>query len=558
MSARDVNASFDVKTIRTSAVEVTSDSITFPIHSTLTEMVNALTTIQRTIGCSLVRGTSGQSGYQSQSGPTAVYGGWGVSDPTSPPTANNLTITCGASSDQYSVNGTKGYYKQASSTLKVGAALMQSSNLQYTLSFTATDGTTPLTPITTSYYVEIPPSVVPTATLDYSLPGTLTTYFTTVNGINIVKQDIPLTVNLTSISKIGTYFAPDAIFLAVNNGFSSGLTTVANVPADGISTDANGVKTIKDPFDYTPAVTYTYAGVSGYQKTHSISCIINGLKGASAAITSSGSAFSIIYDKNTIDYISSLPSTIPILSGTTKFVGLKVPSPAATSGDIAWHSSGTTPYRSTASNLSQALTSNNELLISNGGFITPATALSGSEIGYGNYGSMLGNTSLSYSSITTSSSARIVTFAHKIPPAVGFNISSYKLEIIFSNTVVSKNGPAEVVLDGKNSGLDIQYRIEDTTQTDSTPSSGRLNTIWIAGNTTAGGRVIADGNNSYTIGNNLHGQVVSPVVSGSTVTYTLSIPTQANGTGLSTVVYTRISINSSVNVTISSVKASLL
>ena len=571
LAARDVNSSFVVRTIRTSAIDVTSDPISFPIHSTLTHMTNSLTTIQRTIGCSLIRGTSGQSGYESQTGPTAIYGGWGVSDPSSPAASNNLTITCSASFDQYSgVAGALGYYKQATATVKVGSGLMVSSNLQYTLSFTATDGTTPLTPITRTYYVEIPPSAVPTATLAYNLPVSLDTYFTTVNGIKIVKKDtnIPLTVDLTNIMNIGIYFSPDANFLQIKNGLNSPLLTEENIPTVGISTDANSVKTIKNSFDYSPAVNYTYSGVSGYQKSHSIECIINGLSGSSLAITSPLSAFSIIYDINTISYISALPTAIPTLDGTNKIVGFKVPSPIATSGDIAWYSSGTTPYRSASSNLSQELTLNNELLLSNGTFITPSTNLPGSEIGYASYGTTLGNTSLSYSSIVASSATtRFTTFAWAIPAATATtgDISYFFLDITFSsNTIISKSSNTEVILDGKTTisgvqALDIQYRIEDRLAPNPEPNISYLNTIWIAGNNTSDPRNPANSTNTNTIAttNKVHGQQAPPVISSNNVvTYKLIIPTIGSGSNQNVIVYTRIGLRNDVNARIESIKAS--
>ena len=256
-----------------------------------------------------------------------------------------------------------------------------------------------------------------------------------------------------------------------------------------------------------------------------------------------------------------MPTAIPTLDGTNKIVGFKVPSPIATSGDIAWHSSGIIPYRSTASNLSEVITSNNELLLSNGGFITPASTLISPEIGYGNYGAILGNTSLNYSTITTTSPARLTTFAWAIPPATPGtgNISSFKLEVIFSdNTTISQTG-AEIVLNGKSGGLNIDYRIEDRNAPDSVPSSSWLNTVWISGNTTAGGRTAADGANSTNIGGSLlHGQVVAPSYSGKIATYNLIIPTQGIGSNKNTLIYTRFALNSDVNARIISIKASLI
>ena len=212
---------------------------------------------------------------------------------------------------------------------------------------------------------------------------------------------------------------------------------------------------------------------------------------------------SIIYDS-----VSVIATTIPTLSANTETNGCRIYSTtlagtnendasSTNMSDINNFTNNGNSYSNTVYNNSTSLNSTTytkELLYANGKYVTPACT----QNYYINYTGYEKNT-VNYSTITSSSSYRYVTFCWKVDPDI-FNQSISYGNLLF--TVYSTDGTvSNGIANTDKDPIQLYYRVEDPYSLSIPNASGKvITTYWINANSSTGNLITA--NNCY-IGNSI-------------------------------------------------------
>ena len=326
--------------------------------------------------------------------------------------------------------------------------------------------------------------VKPTATLlDLTIDPS---NFTKISGISVYNNTSAIPLNYTlSATGLGRNFY-NANQTVV---YSSNIGTVSRQTETSFSNFST-----TNTINYTAPLSYMAQPVILYVTPYNIVNNPRDIKDTSTSADTVSSTTTIIYDPLSI---SGLITTIPTLStsvvkGCRIFTSLNAGTfennVAANISNINTFTNSGEAYYNTLFNNSASILTTNDLLYANGMYVTPSY----SQNYYIEY-----NAGPNYSTISSSTSRRYITFAWKVDPFIFDQASTYGT-LTFSMTGV--NGITIVdnlaYTNNGNDLLDFWYRVEDTNSLSIASAGKTTTTYWINANSSSGSLITANNCNT--------------------------------------------------------------
>jgi hypothetical protein len=422
---------------------------------------------------------------------SVYYTGFPATPPSSN-TLNNVTISPGTPSDVYSLNYQTGFYLKVSPIVTVnysGFVAGQSLNT-VTCKQTFYDNTTATG--TYTFYYETPITANPTGTVNSI---TINTSLQQISGIYVLTGAPSVTLDI-SANNMGYYF-----YRYTPISYSMTIGSITTTSSDFTLTNAYNSAGSQSLNNYIDGgflrfnKTFSSGTLSAYSTSISATATLNNIVGSTTLTSISKSVITDVPSYTLIN--STLPSSIPSTS-SSEVTGFRIWSaPSITDNNYPeLNYNGSTEYFNIPYNHSWDITSNNqsgydvtnELMVSNGSFLTRASSISSPFINYSNYQS---NTGKDYSSLATETKYRFATFCWKIPiQSNGKGYSTLKFVFYSATSNIFKNSSG-AKLTVNNVDPAIFYAIRDTTN--NTYDGNTLNTKWINAN--------AFNNNNLNAGN---------------------------------------------------------
>jgi len=407
-------------------------------------------------------------------GPSLTFNGFSKNQPIGT-TINNINIEPTVNDKNIlSNNYNQGFYLDSSNFITIySSGFLKGSLNTFTLLQTFSNGST--ASANYNFYYEEPITSAPTGTIN----SMTTSNYTYVSGIKVLSNTPTFTIQITA-NNMGKYFySSPLIEYTFNNNNSLTTSTETNL------TNSTGYSTIITTGTLVFNRNITLSNLSStYSTSLSLSAILNNVFNK----TTINSSINIITDGPSLNLISIIPNTVPLLILNNYIIGCRIWSaPNAASQNCPELKYSSTSYKDIIYNHLWNITENNntntynsitidkrtELLIYNGFFTTKGTNTNG-YIDYSSYGN-----TINYSTI--SDTYRFATFAWNIP-----NKSTAYSTLSF--TIYNLQSTSEITLVGgtlkiNNTPLQIYYKFEDTNS--STFNKTTYNSVWINANSSS-------------------------------------------------------------------------
>ena len=443
------------------------------------------------------------TGIDGKTGPTANLYSFPISG-TGSTGSNNMTLTYGPSSDQYTgVTGSASFYSQTSFLISMtgltGSAGIHTLNIGQKYNYFTSGGAPTGTSYTGSigfYYDKFSGNpVINSVSASFTGP---TGYLSKVSGINIVGQS-PTIIVSSNLTNVGTYFYKNPI---INYGFSGGCTgTVAEPGLNNVTSSLAGGIFANPVIVRNPSVTPSTS--TNWSNNTTLNFVVNNINSSTgtnislspsaifdypsysliANPTTNPTSIQIVYSFLNPQYgcrVWTAPGSLASNANSTGYTGpVEYYSYPPTYGyvyqgvtgsysnvlyDQSWNITGVNTLTNSIFPSGLSIDASQELQIFNGAYQSISNV--GATGGYLNYSSYFGNT-LNYSTILKGVNYyRYATFAWKyIGLLTGLNFFNFVFNNFQCNsgpvTLSTKNGCTYITNNGNTQRFFFNYRVEE-------------------------------------------------------------------------------------------------
>ena len=408
-------------------------------------------------------------------GPSITFGGFTQStlNQTPPPSSivNNINLVPSSIKDSYDqTQGSSGFYQNSYNTLILKDNILAASPYDYVATVNQSGAFT--TNASFTYQCDNLITAPPTITsLNFSLTGIIPS--TQICGLTILYSTP--TVSITTVaSNMGNYYYRRPL---INYSGSYGAWTPATETNTANIKGGKGISSFTGPITVVNNAVTSPSLNSTYKSTLTLSATASNIFNTSPSVV----AVPINYIIDGPSY--TLVNTILAQTQTSNTLITNTPQPGCRSESEKITLPSLMPSFNLPAlyNNSTDITSNQELQISNGYFVSKSASLA--PLAYLNYNTFFYDSTrlqtIDYSKIATTVQ-RYATFVWSIPK----NTSNINLSFTINGTFNMKNY-ASLLCDSNNNPIEIYYRTVNSLST--TPiSGGNKSSSWINANTTSG------------------------------------------------------------------------
>ena len=404
-------------------------------------------------------------------GPTLTFGGFGQAAP-SQVSQSNITVASQSITDSYVPTERQGFYLQTATLLTLNSGIFVASQYDYLVTVNEIQSGSKTGSKTFTFQYDNPITTAPIIT-GLTFNFTSISYIV-VSGVNVIYGTPQFSVT-TVVNNMGNYYYSSPL-LNYNSAIIGSWTPATETDLTAITPAVSGGTFNTGTITFTRTLT-SASLLTTYSNAITLSATANNIY----TISASRNAISIpaIVDGPSVALIyTTLSQTITAASLTksVEVIGFHVTSAVAGAASVPPFNNSGTPYASNAYVNSANISSTEELQVSNGKFVTPASGKPiNSYINYGTYYyTATSLNTVNYSGIAATG-YRYTTFAWKLI-AVG-DYTTLNFRIYNTSGITLNNGFAYA----GTTDIRLYYRIEDSASSAPT-SAASYSSGWINGN----------------------------------------------------------------------------